>query len=86
MKSSTTPDFWESYRALPQNVRDLARKTYHLWQANPSHGSLHWKPLTPGLWSVRVALQYRANIARSRESAATLLIGSGSARITTSIK
>jgi hypothetical protein len=49
MKSSTTPDFWESYRALPQNVRDLARKTYELWQANSSHGSLHWKPLAPGL-------------------------------------
>ena len=65
MKSSTTPDFWESYRALPQNVRDLARKTYQLWQANPSHGSLHWKPLAPGLWSVRVGLQYRA-LARVR--------------------
>jgi len=65
MKSSTTPDFWESYRALPLNVRDLARKTYQIWQANPSHGSLHWKPLAPGLWSVRVGLRYRA-LARVR--------------------
>ncbi len=65
MKSSTTPDFWESYRTLPQNARDLARKTYQLWQDNPSHGSLHWKPLAPGLWSVRVGLRYRA-LARVR--------------------
>jgi hypothetical protein len=60
MKSSTMPDFWEWYGALPQKVRDTACKTYQLWQANPKRGSLHWKPLAPGLWSVRVGLQYRA--------------------------
>jgi hypothetical protein len=32
MTSSTTPDFWAAYRALPQNVRELARKNYRLWQ------------------------------------------------------
>ena len=69
MKSSTTPDFWDSYRALPQNVRDLARKTYQLWQANPDHGSLRWKPLAPGLCSVRVGMQYRA-LARVRRDTA----------------
>jgi len=25
MKSSTTRDFWAAYRALPQNVREVAR-------------------------------------------------------------
>jgi hypothetical protein len=33
MKSSTTPDFWTAYQALPKRVRNLARKTYQLWQA-----------------------------------------------------
>jgi hypothetical protein len=82
VKSSTMPDFWQSYHALPQNVRGVARKTYQLWQANPNHGSLHWKPLAPGFG--RSALVY--NIAHSRESAPTPLIGFGSARTTISTR
>ena len=66
MKSSTTPDFWAAYRALPQNVREVARKNYRLWQENTSHPSLHWKQLAPGLWSVRIGLKYRA-LARVRD-------------------
>lgn len=65
MKSSTTADFWEAYQALPQNVRDIAQKTYELWRTNPSHPSLHWKLLAPGLRSVRIGLKYRA-LARIR--------------------
>jgi hypothetical protein len=65
MKSLTTPDFWAAYQALPQRMHDLARKTYQLWRDNPGHPSLHWKPLAPGLWSVRVGLRYRA-LARVR--------------------
>jgi hypothetical protein len=34
MKSSTTPDFWVAYQVLPERVRNLARKTYRLWQEN----------------------------------------------------
>ena len=60
MKSLTTPDFWEAYRALAQNVRELARKTYQLWQANPNHPPRQWKLLAPRLWSIRVGLRYRA--------------------------
>ena len=65
MKSSTTPDFWAAYQALPERVRNLARKIYLLWQENPGHPSLRWKQLAPGLWSVRIGLQYRA-LARVR--------------------
>jgi hypothetical protein len=36
---------------------------------NPGPGSLHWKPLVPGLWSVRVGLRYRA-LARVRGNTA----------------
>ena len=76
MKSSTTPDFWTAYQALPKRVRNLARKTYQLWQENPGHRSLHWKQLAPGLWSVRVGLQYRA-LARVRgDTAYRFWIGS----------
>ena len=65
MKSLTTPDFWEAYRSLPQNVRDVARKTYALWRINPHHPSLRWKLLMPGVRSIRIGLQYRA-LARIR--------------------
>ena len=65
MKSLTTPDFWTAYQVLPQSVRNLARKTYRLWQENPNHPSLDWKPLASGLWSARVSLRYRA-LARVR--------------------
>ena len=69
MKSSTTPDFWTAYQVLPERVRNLARKNYLLWQENPAHPSLHWKQLAPGLWSIRVGLQYRA-LARVRDNTA----------------
>jgi hypothetical protein len=69
MKSSTTPDFWAAYQVLPERVRNLARKNYLLWQENPAHPSLHWKQLEPGLWSIRVGLQYRA-LARVRSGTA----------------
>jgi len=49
MKSSTTPDFWAAYQVLPERVRNIARKTYQLWQENPRHPSLHWKQLAPGV-------------------------------------
>ena len=76
MKSSTTPDFWAAYRGLPQNVRELARKNYRLWQENTSHRSLDWKQLTPGLWSVRIGLKYRA-LQRLRDRAALIACHSG---------
>lgn len=59
MKSSTTPRFWEAYSKLPKSIQIRARKQYRLWEANPSHPSLHFKPVGP-FWSVRIALGYRA--------------------------
>jgi hypothetical protein len=46
MKSSTTPDFWTAYQALPKRVRNLARKTYQLWQALAQNRKdiLRWRP------------------------------------------
>src|SRR5213592_508033 len=82
MKSSTTPDFWVAYQVLPERVRNLARKNYLLWQENPAHPSLHWKQLAPGLWSIRVGLQF----ARWRVCAVTPPIGSGSVRTTNSTR
>ena len=42
MKSSTTGDFWQSYRALSPAVQTAARKAYKLWLQNPRHGRFHF--------------------------------------------
>ncbi|MFB2767925.1 type II toxin-antitoxin system RelE/ParE family toxin [Pelatocladus sp. BLCC-F211] len=60
MKSLTTPDFWEAYARLPEDVREQARKAYKLWQENQSHPSLHFKKVGKNLWSARVTGGYRA--------------------------
>jgi len=60
VNSVATPRFWKLYRELPDEVRELADKNYRLWQANPFHPSLHFKPLDGELWSARVGIHYRA--------------------------
>lgn len=59
MKSSTTPDFWKSYSALPAETQAKAKKIYRLWQGNPRHPSLHFKKVGE-LWSVRIDSGCRA--------------------------
>ena len=60
MNSLTTPDFWTSYAALPQEAKEQAKKAYKLWQENQSHPSLHFKKVGKNLWSARITGDYRA--------------------------
>ncbi len=60
LRSSGTSDFWEQYRGLPFDIRQLARRAYRRWQMDPFHPSLHFKKVGAGNWSVRVGLNYRA--------------------------
>lgn len=59
MKSSTTPDFWTSYAALPPEIKARAKVTYRLWQRDPRHPSLRFKK-TGEIWSIRIGGGYRA--------------------------
>ena len=59
MTSSTTPDFWEAYAALPPEIRARARVVYSLWEQNPRHPSLQFKK-TGNAGSVRIGQGYRA--------------------------
>lgn len=59
MKSSTTPDFWATYRALPPEIKARAKVTYRWWQQNARHPSLQFKK-TGNVWSVRIGGGYRA--------------------------
>jgi len=55
----TTADFWECYKRLPAEVRELADKNFQLLKADPKYPSLHFKKID-GLWSARVGRDYRA--------------------------
>ncbi|HID29434.1 MAG TPA: hypothetical protein EYP19_05455 [Desulfobacterales bacterium] len=59
MKSSTTPDFWNSYSSLPPEIKSRARRTYQLWKRNPRHPSLCFKKVGQ-VWSIRVGERFRA--------------------------
>lgn len=59
MKHYATAKFWRCYRALPEDVRELADRCFSLLKADSAHGSLRFKRVGP-LWSVRVGLHYRA--------------------------
>jgi len=62
MNSYLTEDFLPCFQALPQDVREKARKNYRLWQRNPNHPSLHFKQVHPTepVYSVRVGIGWRA--------------------------
>jgi len=54
-----SPDFWSCYRALPDNIRELADRSFSLLRADPRHPSLHVKKVGR-FWSARVGLHCRA--------------------------
>ena len=59
MRHRASPRFWQRYRALPEDVRQLADECYELLQNDPRHPSLHFERVGH-LWSVRIGLHYRA--------------------------
>lgn len=59
MKHRTTKRFWELYFALPDEVRQLADKSFALLKENPSHPSLHFKKVGK-FWSARIGSGHRA--------------------------
>ena len=59
MKSSTTPDFWAAYAALPIEIKARAKVACRLWRQNPRHPSLQFKK-AGNVWSVRIGGGYRA--------------------------
>ena len=64
MNHFATPDFWQRYRHLPAQVRELADKSFALLRQDPRHPSLRLKKIG-SFWSARVGLHYRA-LARDR--------------------
>ena len=62
MNSIITDDFRDCFAALPEEIREQARRAYRRWKDDPSHPGLRYKPIRghPGLRSVRVGRGWRA--------------------------
>ena len=62
MISHTNSSFWKLYRKLPQNIREVAKKQYKLFETDAYHVSLHFKRVhsTRPIYSARITQNYRA--------------------------
>lgn len=59
MRHFAGPSFWECYKKLPSQLKELADKNFALLKENPQHPSLHIKK-TGKYRSVRVGMRHRA--------------------------
>lgn len=63
MKSKITKNFKKKFAKLPEEIKNLAVKNYHLWLQNPYSNGLRFKSLDdkdPRKHSIRVGNGYRA--------------------------
>jgi len=78
VNSYLTEDFIKHYRALPQQIREQARKNYRLWKQDARHPSLHFKQIhtTEPIYSVRIGRGWRALGLREGDAIYWFWIGS----------
>jgi hypothetical protein len=74
MKHRASPRFWRHYRALPQEIQQLADRGYQMLLQDPRHPSLHFKRIGR-VWSARVGLHRRALAAEWNEEIVWIWIG-----------
>jgi hypothetical protein len=75
MKHRASPRFWSHYRALPDEIQELADRGYQMLLQDPRHPSLHYKRIGR-LWSARVGLHHRALATERNEEIVWIWIGS----------
>jgi hypothetical protein len=74
MKHYTTPEFWQHFDRLPEEVRRLAKKDFELLKENSRHPSLRLKKAGQ-FWTVLVGIHYRAIAKERREGLNWFWIG-----------
>ncbi|MBI4877844.1 MAG: hypothetical protein HY822_24700 [Acidobacteria bacterium] len=74
MRSFALPSFWDCYRALPPQVRDLAGKQFRLFRENPAHPSLGFARKGE-VWTAEIGRNYRALARRHGEDVHWFWIG-----------
>jgi mRNA-degrading endonuclease RelE of RelBE toxin-antitoxin system len=70
----TSPDFWQLYDRLPENIRRLADKNFELLKSDPRHPSLRLKK-AGRYWSARVGDNYRTLAVESTDGLIWFWIG-----------
>jgi len=65
VKSYTTDEFWELYRALPEKIRRQAQEAHEQFERDPFHPGLNFEEVDTKrhLWSARITRGYRADTA-----------------------
>jgi hypothetical protein len=78
VRSRTTRRFREAFAALPEQIQRQARAAYRLFERDPFHPSLRFKPIHPTrpIYSARVSADYRAVGVRERGEVVWFWIGS----------
>ena len=74
MRHFTTPQFWQIYNTLPQEIQKLADKSFELLKADAGHSSLRLKKVGP-YWSARVGAHYRVLATERAEGLVWFWIG-----------
>ena len=80
MNSHITQSFRESFAKLSATVQAQAKAAYRRWRDNPSHPSLHFKPVRSNAdcYSVRIGQHYRAVAVKQDDHYIWFWIGSHS--------
>ena len=62
MRSFASAKFWRAYQKLTAEEQEQAEKAHQLFQSDPQHPSLHFKPIwrDRGVWSARASRNLRA--------------------------
>jgi hypothetical protein len=78
MNSHITRQFREAFENLPKEIQERARKTYALWETNPSHPGLKFKQVQAHeqIYSVRIGIGWRALGIRDGDTMIWFWIGS----------
>ena len=74
MKHFAAPEFWDHYRQLPPEVRELADKNFALLEMDSRHASIRLKKVG-AFWSARIGLHYRALAREQSEGLAWFWVG-----------
>ena len=78
MNSEVTDEFRSCFRRLPDRIKNLARKNYKIWKANPVHPSVDFKRVgkKSPIYSIRVGIGWRALGLKERNKMLWFWIGS----------
>jgi hypothetical protein len=59
MTHFTTPEFWQYFDLLPDDIKTLAKKKFNFLKDNPRHPSIHFKKAGK-YWTARIGIHRRA--------------------------